>query len=77
MLRARAVVALDGTKMVAKESSNADYQRIALEILKEAERKLEQERERRHGERRADEQPLPGREPVAPARHESQGALFS
>ena len=109
------VVAVDGTKVVANASSyaNADYQRIALEILKEAERidreedelygdargdelpehlrtaegrraalkeakrKLEQERERKQRERPADQRPLPVREPVAPARDENQGALFA
>jgi transposase len=108
------VVAVDGTKVVANASSysNADYRRIALEILKEAERidreedelygdargdelpeqlrtpegrraalkeakrKLEQERDRKQHERPGDQAPLAAREPVAPARDENQGALF-
>ena len=109
------VVAVDGTKVVANASSyaNADYQRIALEILKEAERidreedelygdargdelpeqlrtaegrraalkeakrRLEQERERKQRERSADEQRLPVRDPVAPKRDEKQDSLFA
>jgi transposase len=43
--------------------------------LKEAKRKLEQERARREPEQ-APREPLPVREPVAPARDENQGALF-
>jgi transposase len=109
------VVAVDGTKVVANATSyaNADYRRIALEILKEAERidgeedelygdargdelpeqlrtaegrraalkdakrKLEQERERKQRERSVEERPLPVREPVPPARDENQDALFA
>ena len=44
--------------------------------LKDAKRKLEQERRRTDREHPAGEQPLAVREPVAPARDENQGALF-
>ena len=49
------VVAVDGTKVVANASSyaNADYQRIALEILKEAER-IDREEDELYGDARGD-----------------------
>ena len=52
------VVAIDGTKVVANASSysNADYQRIAREILKEAER-IDREEDELYGEARGDELP--------------------
>ena len=52
------VVAVDGTKVVANASSyaNADYQRIALEILKEAER-IDREEDELYGDARGDELP--------------------
>ena len=43
--------------------------------LKEAKRKLDQERQRR-GREEPQREPLPVREPVAPVRDENQGALF-
>ena len=52
------MVAIDGTKVVANASSysNADYQRIAREILKEAER-IDREEDELYGEARGDELP--------------------
>jgi transposase len=52
------VIAVDGTKVRANASSyaNADYRRIALEILKEAER-IDREEDELYGEARGDELP--------------------
>jgi transposase len=52
------VIAVDGTKVVANASSycNADYRRIAVEILKEAER-IDREEDELYGEARGDELP--------------------
>jgi hypothetical protein len=52
------VIAVDGTKVVANASSyaNADYRRIALEILKEADR-IDREEDELYGGARGDELP--------------------
>lgn len=52
------VIAVDGTKVVANASSyaNVDYRRIALEILREAER-IDREEDELYGEARGDELP--------------------
>ena len=52
------VIAVDGTKVMANASSyaNADYKRIAIEILKEAER-IDREEDELYGDARGDELP--------------------
>ena len=52
------VIAVDGTKVMANASSyaNVDYRRIAIEILKEAER-IDREEDGLYGEARGDELP--------------------
>jgi hypothetical protein len=52
------VIAVDGTKVMANASSyaNVDYKRIAIEILKEAER-IDREEDELYGEGRRDELP--------------------
>lgn len=52
------VIAVDGTKVCANASSycNADYRRIAVEILKEAER-IDREEDELYGDARGDELP--------------------
>jgi hypothetical protein len=52
------VIAVDGTKVMANASSyaNVDYKRIAIEILKDAER-IDREEDELYGEARGDELP--------------------